>query len=74
MLSREQYEAVEKVARGVPSQMGSGGLGQVGWELAVDFILNAIRAKLVMKVEVSPTATATGTLEGLDGLGRRGQG
>ena len=36
--------------------------------------IDAIRANLVMKVEVAPTATATGTLEGLDGLGRRGQG
>lgn len=75
MLSREQFEAIEKVMREVPAQLGVHGLGVFGWAAATDAFLDAIQSQLVMKVEVSPTATATGTIEGLDGLGRRvGQG
>lgn len=70
MLSREQFEAVEKVALDLvkgeyPSNF------EFGWDEAIAAVLDAIRSNLVMRVEVSPTATATGTIEGLDGLGRR---
>lgn len=67
MLSREQFEAVEKVALDLvkgeyPSSF------EFGWDEAIAAVLHAIQSQLVMKVEVAPTATATGTIEG---LGRR---
>lgn len=76
MLSREQFEAVEKVIASVPPLVPpNSGPFSAGWAAALNYAVDAIRSQLVMKVEVSPTATATGTIEGLDGLGRRvGQG
>ena len=72
-LSREQFEAVEKVINAIPHPTVADKYAN-GWFNAIAAVLDAIRSNLVMKVEVAPTATATGTLEGLDGLGRRGQG
>jgi hypothetical protein len=69
-LSREQYEAIEEVISAVPVPTTASDYAQ-GWVTAVASLLDAIRRELVVKVEVAPTATATGTLEGLDGLGRR---
>ena len=72
MLSREQFEAVKAVVtemRDIDSSPGP--LFTWGWKKALDVVLKRIEAELVVKVEVSPTATATGTIEGLDGLGRR---
>ena len=69
-LSREQYEAIEEVIGAVPVPTTASDYAQ-GWVTAVASVLDAIRRNLVVKVEVAPTATATGTLEGLDGLGRR---
>ena len=72
-LSREQFEAVERVVNAVVATRAPD--EPLGWFTAASTILNAIRAELVLKVDVAPTATATGTIEGLDGLGRRvGQG
>lgn len=73
MLSREQYEAIEEVVGAVPVPTTASDYAQ-GWVTAVASVLNAIRSMVILKVEVAPTATATGTIEGLDGLGRRGQG
>ncbi len=72
MLSREQFEAVEKVVSALRAPLLSTSYTD-GWTNALLVALDAIRSNLVMKVEVAPTATATGTIEGLDGLGRRGQ-
>ena len=72
-LSREQFEAVEKVINAIPHPTVADKYAN-GWFSAIAAVLGAVRNNLVMKVEVAPTATATGTLEGLDGLGRRGQG
>ena len=71
-LSREQLEAVEKVIGAIQTPQLSTSYMD-GWTNALLVALDAIRSQLVMKVEVAPTATATGTIEGLDGLGRRGQ-
>ena len=73
MLTREQFEAVENVAMDLvkgeyPSNF------EFGWDEAIAAVLHAVKSHLVLKVEVAPTAQATGTLTGLDGLGRRGQG
>ena len=73
MLSREQYEAIEEVVGAVPVPTTASDYAQ-GWVTAVASVLNAIRSMVILKVEVAPAATATGTIEGLDGLGRRGQG
>lgn len=70
MLSREQFEAVEKVVNGLSHPTIAGDYA-MGWTTALAVVVDAIRSELVVKVEVSPTATATGTIEGLDGLGRR---
>lgn len=72
-LSREQFEAVEKVIGAIQTPPLSTSYMD-GWTNALLVALDAIRSNLVIKVEVAPTATATGTIEGLDGLGRRGQG
>ena len=73
MLSREQFEAVEKVVNAVVATRAPN--EPLGWYTAASTLLRAIESQLVLSVEVSPTATATGTIEGLDGLGRRvGQG
>ena len=69
-LSREQLEAVEKVIGAIQTPQLSTSYMD-GWTNALLVALDAIRSQLVMKVEVAPTATATGTIEGLDGLGRR---
>lgn len=74
MLSREQFEAVERVVNKVRELDGTPDpVFDRGWVAALGAALDAIQSQLVMKVEVAPTATATGTIEGLDGLGRRGQ-
>ena len=71
MLTGEQFEAIKAVAGAVPVPAGDA----IAWVKAIASVLDAIQSQLVVKVEVSPTATATGTIEGLDGLGRRvGQG
>ena len=70
MLSREQFEAVERVILSVETIATSATSIAVLNAFVTD-VLDAIQSQLVMRVEVSPTATATGTLEGLDGLGRR---
>lgn len=73
MLSREQFEAVERVVNAVVATRAPN--EPLGWYTAASTLLHAIQSQLVVKVEVAPTATATGTIEGLDGLGRRvGQG
>jgi len=72
MLSREQFEAVKAIAaelRDIDSSPGP--LFSWGWAKALDVIVERIESELVLKVEVAPTATATGAIEGLDGLGRR---
>ena len=76
MLSREQFEAVERVVNKVRQLDGTPDpVFDRGWVAALGAALDAIRSELVLKVEVAPAATATGTIEGLDGLGRRvGQG
>lgn len=70
MLSHEQLEAVEKVIDAIPHPAVADKYAN-GWFNAIAAVLGAVRNNLVMKVEVAPTATATGTIEGLDGLGRR---
>lgn len=72
MLSREQFAELEKVIGAIQTPQLSTSYTD-GWTNALLVALDAIRSNLVMKVEVAPTATATGTIEGLDGLGRRGQ-
>lgn len=71
-LSREQFEEVEKVVNAFVATRGPS--EPLGWYTAASTLLHAIRSQLVVKVDVAPTATATGTIEGLDALGRRGQG
>lgn len=70
MLSREQFAELEKVIDAIPHPTIADKYAN-GWFNAIASMLDAIRRELVVKVEVAPTATATGTLEGLDGLGRR---
>ena len=71
-LSREQFEAVERVVASLPPLVPSGsGPFSDGWAAALSAVVDAIQSQLVVKVEVAPTATATGAIEGLDGLGRR---
>lgn len=72
MLTGEQFEAVERVVNKVRELDGTPDpVFDRGWVAALSAALDAIQSQLVVKVEVAPTATATGTIEGLDGLGRR---
>lgn len=71
-MSPEQFAEVERVVGALRELDGTPDpVFDRGWVAALGAALDAIRSNLVMKVEVAPTATATGTLEGLDGLGRR---
>ena len=72
MLSREQFEAIKaEVQKLKVLEMPEISTDGATWNKALDAAVAFIGTMLVMKVEVAPTATATGTLEGLDGLGRR---
>lgn len=69
MLSREQFAEVEKVINAFVATRGPS--EPLGWYTAASTLLHAIQSQLVVKVEVSPNATATGAIEGLEELGRR---
>lgn len=74
MLTGEQFEKVKDVILSVET-IATSATSIAALNAFVIDVLDAIKSQLVLKVEVSPTATATGTIEGLDGLGRRvGQG
>ena len=69
----EQFKVIEALSETLPVPTAATDY-RMGWLNGIVVLLDAIRRELVIKVDVSPTATATGTIEGLDGLGRRGQG
>ena len=68
----EQFAEVEKVVNAFVATRGPN--EPLGWYTAASTLLHAIRSKLVLKVEVAPAATATGTIEGLGAVAKRDAG
>lgn len=72
-MTLEQFAGIEKVINALPGPTVADKYAD-GWLNALAVVLDAIRRELVIKVEVAPTATATGTIEGLADLAKRTDG